>query len=139
MSRKVCLLVLFLIIYAGVAMADVNIAATFPDPVLRSLVEKYDRYMYDEKYGRWEYDEKYADGVLSDYELREITEIYNDIKDDVIRDLTGIKALKYLKRLDLDFQEIATEINVSGMEALESLNITGVLVSIDASNCPNLV
>ena len=139
------------------AECDVNIAATFPDSVFRKIIEGYDRYKYNEEKGYWQSGTEYSDGYLSDYELSKITEINAsspyDYKADklnedyTIKDLSGIKALKYLKKLIIVSHPIE-KLDISGMTNLERVSCGGQgsqkiaylfpLRKVNASDCTSL-
>jgi len=136
MCKKFLLALLLILINfpARMAECDVNIAATFPDPVFRKMIEGYDRYKYNEEKGYWQSGTEYSDGYLSDYELEKITEInasspydYKAEKlneDYTIKDFSGIKALKYLEKIEIVDHPIK-ELDISGMTNLQWVHCSG--------------
>ena len=157
MSKKFLFMLSLILIICPARMAecDVNIATTFQDPAFRKIIEGYDRYKYNEEKGYWE--SGYSDGYLSDYELEKITEInasspysYKEDKlneDYTIKDFSGIKSLKYLKKITIVNHPIE-KLDISGMTNLQWVSCSGhgsqniaylfPLRKVNASGCTSL-
>ncbi len=134
MLKKLFLLFVFLVLLPVAARADVSLSS-FPDPVLRRILSRYDSgWSVQDSSGEWHTIGE-NDGVLSDQELRRITRLQLDGE---VKSIQGTESLTYLEELTWYCIGLeSTVLNVSNNKKLTTLSCIG-LTSLNVSGCTAL-